>query len=143
VAETMEYFSGVQWWYLVIPAIALLVILIGKIGKVSRQYEVELVATDPRFQSCISEIRLSFFEKNREARLEIDLRDLQVPVGESLAILHHGTLLANIPVAFEGEAEYEQWGNADTPLPDIRPGDELVIAYQGKAVLKGKFIQTI
>ena len=143
MAEIMEYFSGLQWGYLIIPVIVLLVILAGKMHKVSRQYTVELRAVDPRFQSCSTSIRLTFFEKTREQHLEIDIRDHDLPVGDNLDILLNGNLLARIRIAFEDEAEYDTWGNADEPLPDIRPGDELVIAYQGRPVLKGKFTQTI
>lgn len=143
MAEFMEHFSGLQWGYLVIPVIVLLVILAGRMHKVSRQYAVELVAADPRFQSCTSRVRLSFFEKSRETHLEIDIRDHGLAVGDNLDILLNGNLLACIRIAFEDEAEYDTWGNADEPLPDIRPGDELVIAYQGRPVLKGKFTQTV
>ena len=141
----MDYFSSFQWWYLGIPVIALVLVLAlkGSRSRISKQYEVELLVMDPRFNSCTPEVRLAFFEKSREQHLEIDIQDLDVPVGDSLDILVNNDPLASIRIAFHDEVEYDQWGNADNPLPDIRPGDELVIAYQGRPVMKGKFTQTI
>ena len=134
----MEYFLEFHWWYIFVALIALFFIN-GKGGIVVKRFSANLQLIDDRFKDCIPEATYSMFKEGNPHKIDIEIDRLPLEVGEVLAFELNGALLANAKVKRDKEAEFEHWSDEDVYFPEVKAGDELVIKYKGREILKGTF----
>lgn len=135
----MDYFMQFHWWYVLI-AIVLLMKFTGKGGMVVESFEAEMQILDPRFEGCEPSAEYKIFKKGQPHRIDLEVENLTLPVGDSLSFILNGKLLGEGKVDKSGEAEFEHWADEEgITFPQVKAGDVLVIQYQNKDVLKGTF----
>lgn len=134
----MEYFMEFHWWY-VLVGLVLLMMFNGKGGFVVKGYTANLMILDDRFVNCVPTAKYSIFKEGQPDKIDIDIEELSLPVGDEMELLLNGKRFASIEVERDMEAEFEYWSDEDVEFPVIKEGDELVVIYQGTEVLKGTF----
>lgn len=135
----MDYFMEFHWWYLVVGFIFLFVVFgKGKGGVVKKRVAASLEILDDRFAECPNEAKYSTFKEGSPDHIEIKVKDLPLPDGDILEFQVNNKALAIVEVK-RNKAEFDYWSDEEVGFPVIIEGDELVIKYQGIAVLKGTF----
>ena len=136
----MESASQFHWWY--IPIILfVLFIMFGKGSKggmVVKRFIADLKILDLRFKKCRPEAEYIIFKEGSPDKIDIEIENLFLDVGEELELFLNGSSLATITVKRDKEAEFEHWSD-EMDFPVIKEGDELVIKYQNAEVIKGTF----
>lgn len=129
-----------HWWYVPV-AFILLFLVFGKRkgGIVVSRVTAYLEVLDTRFAGCRTEAKYSTFKEGSPDHIEIEVKDLSIPVGDELEFLINGKALAMVKVSPKHKAEFDYWSDEGVDFPIIKEGYELVIKYQGVDVLKGRF----
>lgn len=136
----MDYFLTFHWWY--IPVAFIVIFLVfgkRKGGVVLSRVTAYLEVLDQRFADCRYEAKYSTFKEGTPDHIEIELKDLTIPVGDEVEFLINGKTLAMAEVKQSKKAEFDYWSDEGVEFPKIREGDELVIKYQSVEILKGRF----
>ena len=134
----MEYFAEFHWWY-VIVGLVVLMMFNGKGGFVVKGYTAKLTILDDRFKDCVPTASYSIFKEGQPDKIDVDIEELSLPVGDTMELLLNGKRFASIEVERDREAEFEYWSDEGKEFPVIKEGDELIVQYQGTEVLKGCF----
>lgn len=137
----MEYFMEFHWWYLLLLSYVLFALPLpkGKGGFVVKGFNANLEVIDERFKDCQSDASYSIFKQGQPDKIDIEIDGLPLSVGDELELVLNGVMFANEKIKRAHEIEYEYWGDEGVDFPSVKEGDVLVIRYQGKDVLKGRF----
>jgi hypothetical protein len=136
----MDYFMTFHWWY--VPVVFILLFIVfgkGKGGLVVTRVTANLENLDHRFAKCPTEAKYSTFKEGTPDHIEIEVKELPIPVGDELEFLINGKTLAMVKVKSNQKAEFDYWSDEEVDFPIIKKGYELVIKYQGADILKGTF----
>jgi len=129
-----------HWWYILIVLVVVFIIFgKSKGGVVVKRYTANMQILDERFSDCRPEADYTIFKEGKPEKIDIDIENLSIPVGDELELHLNGNLLAKIEVKRNHEAEFEHWSDEAVTFPKIKAGDELVVKYQNTDVLKGSF----
>ena len=136
----MDYFMEFHWWYLLVGFILFFFISgKGKGGFVVKSFTANMEILDQRFKGCQPEARYSIFKEGSPDRIEIEVEQLSIQVGEELEFQLNGKTLAKVRVKRNKEAEFDHWSDEDVYFPAIKENDAIVIKYQNIEVLRGIF----
>lgn len=135
----MDYFMEFQWWY-ILAGILIFSVLFGKKrgGLIVKRFTAALEVLDERFKDSPIEAKYNIFKKGPD-HIEIEVKELSIPVDDELEIHLNGVLLAKVKVKKNRKAKFDHWSDGDVKFPAIKDGDKLVIQYQNVDVLKGTF----
>lgn len=139
----MEYFTQFHWWYVPVGIVLAFAFFgKGKGGIVVKRFTATFEILDDRFKSCRPEADFCIFKEGKPVKLEIDIEDLALPIGDELEFYINGELLAKVPVKKDGrgaEAEFEHYSDEGVDFPHIAEGDEVLIRYGSVDVIQGQF----
>lgn len=108
-------------------------------GVVVTRFSADMEILDPEFKGCKPKAKYSIFKPGSPDKIDIEVENLFIPIGDHLEFLINGKTLANVPVEPDREAEFECWSDEGKSIPVIKAGDEVVIKYQNCEVIKGIF----
>lgn len=132
-----------HWWYIIVGGMALIVFLgKSKGGIVVKRFSANLEILDERFRGCRPEADYSIFKQGEPDHIDIEIDNLPLHKGEELEFYINGNTLAKAVVKRNNEAEFDHWGDENVDFPVIKEGDELIVKYQNKDVLKGVFLSS-
>ncbi len=127
-----------HWWYIPILLFAILLIF-GKGGIVRKRFTANMQVLDNRFETCRPEMHYVIFKEGQPEKIDLEIDDLDLPVGDELEFRLNNIVLANVKVKRDREAEFEHWSDDGVDFPAIKEGDLLEVYYQGTLVMKGTF----
>ncbi len=137
--KRQSYLMEFHWWYLLVGFFIFIIFAKGKGGVVVNRVTANLEILDKRFAESRLEAQYSVFKKGSPDHIDIEVENLPVEAGEELEFQLNRKILAKVRVKRNREAEFDHWSDEETVFPVIVEGDELVIRYQNKEVLKGIF----